>query len=269
VICYFITNQQICEVIKYMIIMKNNTLFIGILVAGMILSCGKKKTPDAGQPTQDTTVKEEVKNNSGPLKGTVTITQPIVEPGEEMVVNFTAESGLGNSAWIGIIPSNVEHGNEEKNDEFDIAYQYTGDRTSGSLSFIAPADTGSYDFRMNSSDGNGFEVSSVTFQVKGTPNTQSEIILDKKSYAKGEQMVIRFRAPVSWNENAWIGMVPASTKHGKANDADAVDVGYEYLKKRSKGSWKFSAPSESGKYSVRLFDAEDGKEAASVDFTVE
>lgn len=82
-------------------------------------------------------------------------------------------------------------------------------------------------------------------------------------------MIITFKAIPTWTENAWLGLVPAATKHGKATDADAVDIGYEYLKKRSKGTWNYTAPSEAGKYSIRMFDSEDGKEVKSVDFVVE
>jgi hypothetical protein len=246
---------------KYSIIM---------LLAAVALSCGKKKPAENEQPKQDsaTTTQAETKPNA-PMKGTVTLTQTVFEPGEEITVNFTAEGNLGNNAWIGIIPSGIDHGNENTNDENDISYQYTGDAPKGSLVFIAPIDTGSYDFRLNSTDTDGLEVASVTFKVQGTPNTKVEINTDKKSYAKGEQMVISFKAIPGWDKNAWIGIVPANTKHGKAEDADKVDVGYVYLNGRSKGEWKFNAPTESNNYSIRIFDAEAGKEVKSIDFKVE
>lgn len=87
-------------------------------------------------------------------------------PGEEIKVFFTAPPGLvEGSAWIGIIPSNVQHGSELVNDQHDMTYQrFKG--TSGSLIFKAPEQPGSYDFRMNDSDSGGREIASVTFVVK-------------------------------------------------------------------------------------------------------
>lgn len=249
--------------------MKKTILLASLCTSLFLIGCGNKKTPKTEEPKKDTTaVNEEVKDEK-PMTGSLTIVNTVVEPGEEINVDFKAEGTIGKNAWVGLIPSNIEHGNESKNDEYDLSYQYLGDKTSGTMSFVAPADTGKFDFRLNSTDNNGVEVSSVTFTVKGTPNTKSEITLDKKSYAKGEKMVISFRAPLSWDGNAWIGVVPSATKHGKADDADAVDVGYVYIKKRSKGVWNFTAPGEAGKYNVRMFDAENGKEVKSVDFTVE
>lgn len=234
----------------------------------LMMACGKKKATETTDNKKDSVATEEVKNDA-PMTGTLTLSKTEVEPGEEIAVDFTAGGTIGSNAWVGLIPSNIEHGDETKNDEYDMDYEYLGDKTSGTMMFVAPADTGRFDFRMNNTDNNGKEVASVTFTVKGTPNTKVEINLNKKSYAKGEQMVITFRAPLTWAENAWIGVIPAATKHGKAADADAVDLGYDYLRKRSKGTWKFTAPNESGKYSVRMFDSEDGKEVKSVDFTVE
>ena len=248
--------------------MKKIPFLVPLLVLGITLGCGKKKAPETTTPPADTTHTEEVKT-SAPMKGTVALTQTVVEPGEEITVNFTAEGNLGNNAWIGIVPSEIKHGDENENDEHDIAYQYTGDKTSGNLLFVAPADSGSYDFRFNSTDGNGVEIASVTFQVKGAPNTKAELTADKKSYAKGEQMVVTFRAPLTWDKEAWIAIVPAATKHGKAEDADKVDIIYEYINKRSKGTLKWTAPGEEGKYSIRMFDAYGGKEVKAVEFTVE
>ena len=88
------------------------------------------------------------------------------EPGEEIGVSFTAPGEWGSAAWVGIIPSNVPHGSEAKNDEHDIDYHYLDMRTSGVLIFTAPEEPGSYDFRMHDTDNNGNEITSVTFTVK-------------------------------------------------------------------------------------------------------
>lgn len=87
-------------------------------------------------------------------------------PSESIQVSYTTPSGFAENAWVGIIPSNVEHGSEGTNDQHDLAYQHLAGRTRGTLTFTAPGQPGSYDFRLNDSDADGREVCSVTFVVK-------------------------------------------------------------------------------------------------------
>jgi len=86
--------------------------------------------------------------------------------GESIRVSFTASPDYPANAWVGIIPSTVQHGSEAVNDQNDITYQYLNKRTSGELIFKAPAQPGSYDSRMNDRDDNGKEVASVSFRVE-------------------------------------------------------------------------------------------------------
>ncbi len=86
-------------------------------------------------------------------------------PGEQIEVYFTAPSSFPSNAWVGIIPSDVSHGSEAENDKYDVAYRYLDGLTSGVLTFKAPDEPGSYDFRMHDTDSDGKEVASVTFTV--------------------------------------------------------------------------------------------------------
>ena len=54
----------------------------------------------------------------------ITLRKGIYAPGEEIYVSFTALPDFAENAWIGIIPSNVPHGKESVNDQYDISYQY-------------------------------------------------------------------------------------------------------------------------------------------------
>ncbi len=248
--------------------MKKTMLFAGAFALLLSSGCGKKKGTENAEPKQDTTKQEEVKKET-PMSGTVTLTKTEFEPGEEVILTYSADGTIGSNAWIGLIPSNVEHGDETKNDEYDMSYQYLGTNKSGNMTFVAPVDTGKFDLRMNSTDNNGVEVASVSFSVKGIPNKKADLVLEDKSFAKGEQINVSFKANPAWEVKAWVGLVPSSTKHGSATEADKFDVAFDYLNGRSKGTMKFTAPSEAGKYSLRMFDAYSGKEVKSVDFTVE
>ncbi len=235
-----------------------NSILLFCTVAFFVTSCKNKNQ----EQTQETA-------NVVPMSGTITLSKQIAEPGEEITINYTAEGTIDPGAWIGLIPSNVHHGTEDGNDESDIDYKYlAANVNNGSLTFIAPADSGNYDFRMNDKN-HGKEITTVSFKVSGATNTITEITPDKTSYAKGEKMNVGFKALVRWDKQAWIAIVPASTAHGSADEADKVDVAYEYLEKRSEGNIKFTAPATAGSYSVRMYDALNGKEIKSIDISVE
>ncbi len=89
----------------------------------------------------------------------------VFAPGETINVVFTAPAGYSSTAWVGVIPSNIPHGDESVNDNYDICYEYLRKATAGVLTFKAPQKAGNYDFRMNDSDSGGSEVASVSFTV--------------------------------------------------------------------------------------------------------
>lgn len=88
------------------------------------------------------------------------------KPGEKIALTYSAPDGLAGNAWIGIVPSHVEHGKESVNDQHDLTYQYLNKKKSGVLTYTAPTKPGRYDFRMNDTDSNGKEIASITFKVK-------------------------------------------------------------------------------------------------------
>ena len=92
--------------------------------------------------------------------------------GETVVVTFTADAKWDKHAWVGIIPSKIEHGKEYINDAHDLTYEYLNNRTEGKVEFTAPKAPGKYDIRLNDTDSGtadgtkGKEMSSVTFSVE-------------------------------------------------------------------------------------------------------
>ncbi|MBN2223249.1 MAG: hypothetical protein JW765_01090 [Deltaproteobacteria bacterium] len=103
---------------------------------------------------------------SGPAGPSLAVDKSVYAPGETITVTFSAPAGLPTNAWVGIIPSNVPHGDEAQNDSYDLTYQYLNGMTSGMLVFSAPTVPGSYDFRMHDTDSNGKEIASITFTVQ-------------------------------------------------------------------------------------------------------
>lgn len=191
-----------------------------------------------------------------------------VSPQEEITITFSVSHQLPSGAWLGIIPSEIPHGSEATNDEHDVDYKYIGDKTTGTLSFLAPEKAGSYDFRMNDSDSNGHEISSVTFSVLQT-KLEGTLDLKRTSFVPGEQIEVDFTASATLPKNAWVGMIPSKIPHGKEAVNDQYDIQYSYLDKKASGKLQFVAPPDAGSYDLRMNSSDnDGVEITSVTFQV-
>jgi hypothetical protein len=246
--------------------MKNVTLFLFALLIGVIVvsACGnKEETPK----TSEKTVSDEP-------KGEISITKKEYEPGENISISYSAEGDFGSNSWIGIIPSDVKHGDESENDRHDVSYRYFKDK-SGNLTFKAPDKPGQYDFRMHTTDNNGKEVTYVSFTVAEkegeATGSDEEVSLssNKSSYKTGEIITVEFTANPNWSKNAWIGIIPSEVKHGDETENDRHDVAYRYLSGKSSGTITLNAPTKPGKYDLRMHNTDNnGKEVKYISFTV-
>jgi hypothetical protein len=189
------------------------------------------------------------------------------KPGESVKVHFSTPANLPANAWVGIIPSTVPHGSESENDKHDLAYQYLGKKTSGTLTFTAPNSPGLYDFRMNDSDSNGKEIATVSFSVGGS--SYGSLRLEKYNYQPNNEIKVHFVASASFQGNAWVGIIPSGVPHGSEGENDKHDLSYQYLSKKTAGTLIFKAPAKPGLYDFRMNDTDNnGKEVTYVTFSV-
>jgi hypothetical protein len=193
-------------------------------------------------------------------------------PGEDIRLNFHADPDWPRNAWIGIIPSNIQHGSEAINDQNDITYQYIEKRTQGVMVFKAPG-PGQWDLRMNDNDNNGREVAYVSFNVgdavpTGYESNDANLRLEKTAFAPGEEIRLSFRADPNWPRDAWIGIIPSNIQHGSEATNDQNDITYQYIEKRAQGVMVFKAPGP-GQWDLRMHDTDsNGKEMSYISFTV-
>ena len=145
-------------------------------------------------------------------------------PGEGITVAYTALPEYDSSAWVGIIPSAVPHGSESENDSHDISYQYLQKSTAGTLTFAAPNQPGTYDFRMHNTDSNGVEVATVTFTVAGTVPQQAPVAVAPEATTAPAQAVpiagakkfkVGDSCMVEWKGSWWPAKV-ISTRDGNS-----------------------------------------------------
>ncbi len=91
---------------------------------------------------------------------------------EPIAVTVSWTGTPDTSAWIGIVPANVKHGNEEENDAYDVDYRYLIDCESGkSTTFETELEPGEYTIRVNEADDGGVELAWIGFTVNGSNNS--------------------------------------------------------------------------------------------------
>ena len=81
---------------------------------------------------------------------------------EEITGRLDAD-GFGDEAWIGIVPSGVPHGDDERNDTYDSDYEYLSALENGKFALTIPESAGTYDLRIN--DGT-VEIAYMSIVVK-------------------------------------------------------------------------------------------------------
>lgn len=188
-------------------------------------------------------------------------------PGANIPVHFKAPGALGESAWIGVVPSDVPHGSSRENDRHDVSYVYVSGLAEGTVNVGGPRQAGRWDVRLHDSTaGDGNEIAFASFDVE-VPTAELE--LEKTAYAAGDTITVSFEVPEGLPTNAWAGVVPSDVPHGSEATNDQHDLEYRYLSGNTSGTLSFRAPDKPGSYDIRLHDTDGGgTEIASVTFTV-
>ncbi len=93
--------------------------------------------------------------------------------GEEINLTLKWTGTPDSSAWVGIIPAEVPHGDEYVNDDADLEYIYLTDHE-GAFVFTIELEPGMYTLRVNETDGGGAELAWCAFKVNGKTTVEAE-----------------------------------------------------------------------------------------------
>jgi len=156
------------------------------------------------------------------------------------------ENILQTSPWIGIIPSDVAHGDESENDKHDLNFIYINENN-GKLSLKAPLEEGMFDIRLHDTDFNGRELAFVSFEVKKPVESLPVITMNKKIFYPGEEIQVTFKNAPANTTRDWIGIY-------RENSENTDYLSWQYLNGLSDGEISFIGPSEIGNYQIKMFD---------------
>lgn len=175
----------------------------------------------------------------------------------------------GSGAWIGVVPSDTPH-NENEADAASINYKWLDGFESGNFDGLLLSDnslSGNYDLRIYSNDNGGRELACVTFYIDGPRGEITNVQWNADTRTVTADVTYANFPAVS---NAWIGVVPSDTPHNEL-DADRADIAYIALTSFESGSFPgIKVPDGiSGSYDLRIYSNDNGgRELASVTFTI-
>lgn len=205
--------------------------------------------------------------------GEIIVLKDEFNPGEEIRLAYTMESDTLNSGTIKLISSEggAAGGNDVNNEPGE---EKAFNKNIGSMTFTAPTTPGKYEISMytkdldgNSSDGMD-EISSITIEVVD-PNAETRTLdadmeISKESYSPGETITVNYTAPSTWDNTAWIGIVPSIVEHGNERENFKNKLAHKNLS-GPKGTVTFTAPETPGVYDLRMHNSDkDGMEVEDI-----
>lgn len=101
------------------------------------------------------------------VKSTIATDKTSYKIGKEIEVNYNITAEIKDGAWLGIVPADTPHGDEEGGDAVDVDYKYLSGSMKGTMEFTVPSGIGDYQFRVYNDDKNeAIELAtSATFTV--------------------------------------------------------------------------------------------------------
>lgn len=196
--------------------------------ATLNLSTKQQDLPQRGSNISD--------ENSSKALITLTVKQPIVDVGNNVVVDWEITSGVSSAwDWVGLFPV-------DKTNKQYVTYQWSGKQLmKGSLTFVAPNVYGEYEFRFFP---NGYyEHATMSNRFKVGPQIELTGRLDKEN----NKIVARWNQ-ISGNlySKSWIGLYEKS----ETNNNNYIH--FEYAGKPNT-DLLFDAPFKPREYELRFF----------------
>ncbi|HOI24132.1 MAG TPA: stalk domain-containing protein [Caldisericia bacterium] len=163
-----------------------------------------------------------------------------VAPGQKITVNFSGAPGNSTDIvrFYQISPS-----------EKELAYQWLSSKKSGSLSFNAPEEPGTYEFRMFASN-------------KGNPIARSNrIVTEWKPVKLSHKIGTHYIEPSKKVEVSFTDAPGYSTDIIRFYQVSPSEkeLAYQWLSSKKSGVANFNAPEEPGTYEFRMFARNDMK----------
>ena len=163
---------------------------------------------------------------------TVSASPSSVGAGGQVTVSYSAPAGAAVTDWIGLYKVGATSGQY-------LAYQYTGGKASGTMSFNMPTAAGEYEFRYFIENGFTEKARSNAVTVGSTGLTASP-----STVARGGQVTVTWAAPTGASVRDWIALY-------KVGDPNTSFGAWIYTNGAATGTHTFTMPNVAGQYEFR------------------
>jgi|GEM_PF-4850813 len=168
-----------------------------------------------------------------------------VQPGQPVTVTYSGAPGF-TTDWIGVFPLSAPM------DRSWLSWQYTEGKGSGTMTFKAPDQPGSYNFRLFKQDSYDVLAVSNAIEVGATPppelpdDGKLQLAVSPVQVRPGETIQVRYSGAPG-NKTDWVGIYPADAP------PDRSWLSWQYTEGNTFGTLQFKAPDKPGRYNFRLF----------------
>jgi hypothetical protein len=242
--------------------MKNVNLYLWVLLLAVgftFTSCSVKQ--EAEEIVEDVTTEKP--------SGEIVLLKDDYNPGEEIKLAYTLKSDEKKQGWIGIAPSGAAGGQKSGSDANIETKDINNDI--GVLTFNAPTEPGDYQISMTTKNGQNEpeELTKVSITVVDpeaeTRNISPSIEIEKDTYAPGENIVLNFTAPSTFDKTAWIGLVPSIIERDNERTNYNESIIRKEIAGNTSGKITFTAPDMPGVYNLRMYNSTtNGQEVENV-----
>ncbi|NOX72877.1 MAG: hypothetical protein GXP03_04415, partial [Alphaproteobacteria bacterium] len=171
----------------------------------------------------------------------------VLHPGDKIDVMFTALSDLSVRSWVGFVQNNAAQSPEPDH----YAQEIVNGRIDGVMTLTVPGFLGEYRLWMYDRQ-NGILLVDVPLRIEIDKDSAALDLPGGPVVQAGEVFDVDFRASPNYGAYSWIAIVGIDTPRDTPQGSIDTLIGRVYLDNRSDGRLTFSAPTQPGKYLLRM-----------------
>jgi TPR repeat protein len=171
----------------------------------------------------------------------------VLHPGDNIEVAFTALSDLSARSWVGF----VENTAVQSPEPYHYAQQNVDGRVDGVMTLTVPKYLGDYRLWMYDR-ANGVRLVDIPVRLEIDRDSASLDVPNGLIVQAGEPFDVDFQASPNFSSYSWVAITGIETPLDTPQEVVNPLIGRVYLDNRADGRLTFTAPTQPGKYLLRM-----------------
>ena len=194
----------------------------------------------------------------------ISVDKTVIHYGSEVTIYTEIKGEVPDDAWIAFVPSDIPH-TEKDGDDNNIGCVYLKNIENGIATLRAPSQLGKFDIRVFDGDNESTakEIAYLPIVIKYAPDLKVSIDVASKFVQSGAPLDINVDISGFVPSDAWITFVPSDVPHTE-KDGDDNNIGCVYLNNIENGIATLTAPSQLGKFDIRVYNGDNEYTASEI-----